>query len=200
MSLIYLILVIGMTASVLTIAVFIVADRILERRRRGSFDARIGKNYLSPPAVNPGLLLSKLGSKQSAQRSLDTMILRPTWGIKLFGLIISALLISVMMGPSGAVYRDDLITWGLVASVLGYFGVFLSFYEVRYDSEGITAPNMLFRPKFHPWSEFVSVHRADNIHYKLIFEGGTLEIKKFLVGIPTLLTFVTDIQEMQKET
>ncbi|MGJ8617949.1 MAG: hypothetical protein ACSHWS_14000 [Sulfitobacter sp.] len=197
MNVLYLILGIGMTASALVIAAFIIVDKIVQRGRRAT-DIRIANDYISTPEINPGLMMSKLGSKQSAQRSLDTMILRPTWGIKLFGWVMAVLVIMAMSGPSGAPFREDLLSWAVVGSILIYLGAFLSIYEVRYDSDGITAPGMFFRPKYHPWSEFISVEKADNVHYKLVFEGGTLKIKKFLVGMPTLLTFVADIRDMNQ--
>jgi len=199
MNLIYLILGIGLTASVLAIVAFIIVDKIVDRRRRDT-GIRIANDYISTPEINPGLMMSKLGGKQSAQRSLDTMILRPTWGIRLFGWAMVALVIMIMSGPSGAPFREDLTSWILVAGILTYLGAFLSAYEVRYDSDGITAPGMFFRPKHHPWSEFISIEKADNVHYKLVFEGGTLKIKKFLVGMPTLLTFVTDIRDMNQRS
>ena len=197
MNSIYLVFGFGMFASVLAIIAFVMIDKAAERRRRIA-RTNIAKDYLSTPEINPGLLMAKLGAKQPVQRSLDTMILRPTWGIKLFGLIMAALLIQVMMGSSGAAYREDLITWIIVGGVLVYFGAFLSMYEVRYDSDGVTAPGMFFQAKYHAWSKLIAIERVDNVHYKLIFADGTLKIKKFLVGMPTFLTFASDISLMNR--
>ena len=175
-----------------------VVDKIMTHRRLNTPSSRITKRFSSPIEINPGLILSRLGAKEPARRSLDMMIMRPTWGVKLFSFVIAVLLITTMMGPAGAAFRADLIIWALVGGVLLYLVVFLSVYEVRYDWEGVTAPNTFFRPKFHPWSDFISIEQTDNVHYKLKFVGGTLKIKKFLVGMPTFLTFVTDIREMRK--
>jgi len=198
MSLIYLVLGIGLTASVLAIAGYIVVDKMLSSRRRNAPEAQIAKDYFAKPEINPGLILSKLGAQEPAERSLDAMVLRPTWGIKLFGFATCGLLFYVILMPGGAVYRQDMFVWLLIGAIVIYFIAFLMAYEVRYDSEGIIAPGLFFRPQFHPWSKFISIRQSDNVHYKLVFKDGTLKIKKFLVGMPTFLTFVTDIREMNK--
>jgi hypothetical protein len=198
MYVLYLIIGIGLFVSLLVVAGFMLFEKVARRGRTSSSDAKIPDRSKVEPHLNPGLLMSKLGGEHAAERSLDTMILRPTWGIKLFGFVIAALLITTMMGSAGALYREDLVIWSLVLSVLIYLGLFLAKYEVRFDSDTITAPGIFFFAKTHPWSEFISIEKVDNVHYKLKFERGTLKIKKFLVGMPTLLTFATDVREMNK--
>lgn len=198
MTFLYLILGIGLTCSALAITIFVLAERHASRKRDGLPDGHIPRNYIAPLQINPGLILSRLGAQKPAERSLDTMVLRPTWGIKLFALLILALVAVTMMGPTGEMYRQDLWIWLIVFFGLGYFLVLLMVYEVRYDSEGITAPNAFFRQVYHPWSKFITAEQSDAVHYTLLFEDGSLRIKKFLVGMPSFLVFVGQLREMNR--
>ncbi|MGB3246979.1 MAG: hypothetical protein WBB25_20795 [Sulfitobacter sp.] len=88
--------------------------------------------------------------------------------------------------------------WILAVGATAYVALFLSLYEGRYDDEGVTAPGWLFRQKSHRWSDLISIKQSDDITYSLKFDDGTLRIRKFLAGMPTFRTFVTEVREINR--
>lgn len=86
----------------------------------------------------------------------------------------------------------------LFTGLLAYAFLFISGYEARYDADGITAPNWLFQDRHFPWEEFISIKDDGHHLYYLRFESGRLAMQKHLVGMPTFLTFVSEVREMNK--
>lgn len=188
---------IGAAFGCLAIAVFIAVNHFGERHQARMGSTAIPKAY-GGLQINPGALISRIGSGAPAHYSLDTVIMRPTIGIKAFGALMFVAIVSLFLGESGNVFRADLLSLLLAGGCVIYYVTFLLFYEVRYNAQNLTAPGWFFRPATHKWEDLISIKQTDMVTYVLLFETGKVRVRKFLVGMPTFLTFVTDVRALNK--
>lgn len=197
MNAIYVMLVFGCTVGLFAVAVAYIIDRIGRRRQSAAGDLHIPKAH-GIPALNPGALMARIGADAPAHQSLGTVTMRPTIGIKAFGIGIIGLMLYIMSGEHGATFRQDPLSLAIVGCTVFYVVVFLMRYEVIYDNEGVTIPGLLFGHKTHEWADLISIKQTDEVTYTLRFDTGTAKVRKFLVGMPTFLTFVAEVRELNK--
>jgi len=124
-----------------------------------------------------------------------TVIMRPATTLRIGILVLGALGMWYTWGPYVQSSNFDINLAMLVTTIIFYIIVFISNYEARYDSEGVTAPNWFFRDKRYEWAHIVNMKEDGNLLYKLRFmDHGSLRLQKHLVGMPAYLTFLSDIE------
>lgn len=188
---IYLIAAIGFGAGLIAVLIALAFQRAARNRRLPRVPA--GFAGLTD---GPAGLISQVGQRGRVHRSLDQVVMRPTVGARLWNLSVLAALWWVMLGENGAQFRSDPILVALALCVTVAVTLFLVSYEVRYDGEGVTAPKWLVHGQTHRWEDLISVSDAGHHIYKLRFETGTANINKYLVGMPTFITFISDIRDL----
>lgn len=197
MNLMIIILMFGVAVGCLAIAAAMAHAHFAAKHEKSIGNDHIPKSY-GTFELNPGALMSRWGAHAPAHQSLDKVMMRPTWGIKAFGALICGLLIHVMTGENGEIFRTDTLSVLMTLGCIIYYVAFLMLYEVRYDAETLTSPGMFLIPKTHDWADFISIKQTDQVTYTLLFTSGKIKVRKFLVGMPTFLTFVTDVRALNK--
>ncbi len=200
MNLIYLIVGFGVAMGLIVIGAVVLFQRIADRARmnhNGPFIPKVPMAGIGSFA-GPGAALSRLGQNNTAHRTLNTIIMRPTLSGKIFNLFLIGLMMFLMFSPGGEAYRSEPLLVLIVASATLFVLLHVALYEVSYDADGITAPNWYYQRRTHRWEDFVSVHDDGHHFYKLRFETGTITVNKYLVGMPTFLTFVSELREMTR--
>jgi len=203
MSIFYLIVAFGVASGGLAILVVVAFDALRKRRGDRNAGAVIPKTILGGLGlgglVGPGSLIARAGQDKPARMTLNTAVMTPTAGLRWISLGGAAIILIVMWNPLMlAHYGDELTLHLLVTGVLVYNVMFISGYEARYDAEGITAPNWLFQDRHYTWEEFISIKDDGHYLYRLRFESGRMAMQKHLVGMPTFITFVAEVREMNK--
>ncbi len=196
MNIFYLILIAGLVMGVFAVIIAMIVERVATRRKNIQGTHNIPKSQAIVPRLNPGALIARWGSNAPTHHSLDTVVMRPTIGVKAFVIGMVLLMLFIMSGEAGAVFRNDIITVTFVVATVVCVLLFLSLYEVRYDSESITVPDVFFQSKTYRWDSFIAINQSDDVTYTLFFEDGKVRVRKFLVGMPTFLTFVTEVRDM----
>jgi hypothetical protein len=130
----------------------------------------------------------------------NTVIMRPATALRIAILALGAFGMWYVWGPYVQSSFFDLNIAMIVTTIIFYIIVFISNYEARYDSEGVTAPNWFFRDKRYEWPHLVNFNEDGNLLYKLPFmDHGSLRLQKYLVGMPAYLTFLSDIEATKRE-
>lgn len=131
----------------------------------------------------------------------DAVVMRPTAGLRFLFLGIGAFAMWFTWGP---LVRSEAYSFALAMTItvcVFYIVVFISNYEARYDSKGVTAPGWFFRDRHYEWAHLINTGEQGNLLYKIKFmDHGTLHLQKYLVGMPAFLTFLSDVEAMNRET
>lgn len=148
--------------------------------------ARTGTSNLSADVG----LIAGLGQGAQVRQTLNTIILRPTIGLRLISLGISAaMLYLIWMRPGEFMPATGVLPHGLTA-VLIYAGLHTNFYEASYDDHILTAPNWFFQRHQYRWKHLDSIRDNGHYYYILHFaDGRKLQLQKYLVGIKDFLTY-----------
>ncbi len=164
---------------------------VIERRARDAKSFRTLVEQRKNPTGNP---------RKAHDLNANTVVMRPAVGFRILSLVMGAAVMWVTWGPYvRSEYFEFFVAMALTLSVF-YFVVFVANYEARYDSEGVTAPNWLFRDKRYEWAHLMNTKDNGNLRYKLQFlDHGTLRLQKYLVGMPAYLTFLSDIEATTQE-
>lgn len=141
------------------------------------------------------------GIEAAPELTLDKVIMRPARRLRVLSVAPGALILLFLWGPYGPLDAYGLPVTLLLTGLVFYAGVYIAAYEASYDDEGITAPDFLFRQHMYPWSSFEGVKDRQNFLVRMKFEGhGKLSLQKYLVGMPTFLTFLSDVEDMNRRT
>jgi hypothetical protein len=141
-------------------------------------------------------LLARRGQDNPVQTSDNTVVMTPTPGLRLISLGGSAIALALTWSPLMQGMYDGISLHIAITALLVYAVLFVAGYEARYDENGITAPNWLFKNKHYAWEEFIFIKDDGRYIFHLRFECGRLALQKYLVGMPTFLTFVSEVKEM----
>lgn len=151
--------------------------------------SRFGLGNLSPAAG----LLAGVGQSAMPQMSLNSLILRPTIGMRLISFATAAVLAVMFAIDDGSLFpRNIYVIAGLVVLV-AYGLLHTNTYSLRYDTEGFTTRDDFFRQRTAAWRDVISVQ--DNGHYLYVIQlenGSKLNVPKYLVGIRDFLTYAKD--------
>lgn len=190
MSFLILIIVVGLGVALLVVA----GMAIYERRRRIVGDAGM-------PKLPGQHSIAQLGLNEPARMSLNTVIMRPTKGLRFLSLGFSAFSLWMIWGPiANSNSHDTLLAIG-ASTLISYVALFIANYEARYDDEGLTAPDWFFVERRFDWADFEGMGEDGNLLYKLYFDGKRkVHLQKYLVGMPTFLTFVEDVKALNRRT
>lgn len=175
------------------IAIFTLSTlTFFERRRR---DAKSFRSLVEQ-RINP-----KGDPKQTNDLKSHTVIMRPTNGFRIATVVVGALAMWFTWGPYLRWDSFDVTIALIITVVVFYLIVFVSNYEARYDSEGVTVPNWFFRDKRYEWAHLINTKDNGNLRYKIRFlDHGTLRLQKYLVGMPAYLTFMSDMEATNRES
>ncbi len=200
MNLIYLVVGFGVAMGLIAICAVVLFQRLANRAGMNHKAPFIPKSPMAGVGsfAGPGAALSRLGQNGRAHRTLGTIVMRPTLVGKIFNVFLVGLMMFFMFGPGGETYRSEPFIVLIVVSATLFVGLHVSLYEVSYDAEGVTAPTWYYQRRTHKWEDFMSIHDDGHHLYKLRFETGTITVNKYLVGMPTFLTFVSELREMTK--
>ncbi|NNK16283.1 MAG: hypothetical protein HKP51_05210, partial [Sulfitobacter sp.] len=145
--------------------------------------------------------IAQLGLNEPAQMSLNTVIMRPTKGLRFLSLGFSVFALWMIWGPIAS-SNSHVPLLAIGASVLiSYMALFIANYEARYNDEGLTAPDWFFIERRYDWEDFRSLNEDGNLLYKLEFAGKRkVHLQKYLVGMPTFLTFIEDVKALNRKT
>lgn len=201
MNLIHLIVGFGVAAGSLAVLVVILFERF--RKRIGDKTGPIvPKTVVGGLGIGnidgPMAVLARRGQDAPTRMSLNAVIMTPTKGLRFISLASSALILLAIWHPVMGIYSEGLSLSLLLTAALAYAALYTAGYEAKYDSEGITAPNWLFMDKTHKWEDFISIKDDGHYLYTMRFSTGKIAIQKYLVGMPTFTTFVSEIREMNK--
>ena len=169
-------------------------DRDIDGAPPGTLTAGLGIGSL----VGLAALLARPGQNAQARMSLDAVVMVPTKGLRFISLGCSALILWFLCGPGMAEFTTGLTLNLMLSAGLIYAVLFIAGYEAKYNADGISAPNWLFQTKHYPWEEFISIKDNGQYNYVLSFESGRLILQKYLVGMATFLTFVSDVKKLTK--
>lgn len=197
MQILILITMIGMTAGAIAIAISLLVDRAKRGRARTIGDRDIrdvpGRTGVLTSGT-PYTFLGGIGSNARPQITLDTVTMRPTLGFKLCSIAILGLI-----GFVALTIKGDPMTLLLAAAMSAYLIGLLTRYEVTYNGEGVTIPNVLFQKKRYDWADFERIERDSQNTYRIYFEGsGKIVLHRHLVGMATFLDFVVDVRNSQQ--
>lgn len=147
-------------------------------------------------------LIAGLGTKGEARQSLNESILRPSIGLRLLSIGLSSVMLAYLWGlihlpgvPKDVMAGVPYAEWvkaGL-SLIIVYSVFYILFYEVRYDTFSLSAPNWFFVHREYTWKDLVSL--KDNGHYLYILrfeDGRKAEVQKYLVGIREFLSYAND--------
>ncbi len=176
-------------------------------RRFGQLDAdgrmpdkTLGARLGGGLTVNAGIV-AQIGAKAKARMSLNTTIMRPTIGVRGISLGVSAVIIYLIWARPGEVFAMG--QGMMIATTLAVlFGVIrIMFYEVRYDDRTLSTTNWLFQHCEFDMTRLVDLRDNGHHTYKLRFENGkTIELQKYLVGMPDFLSYARFIMDMNAKT
>ncbi len=134
-----------------------------------------------------------LGTDATPQQTTNTLILRPTWGVRMTSLVFSALLIYIAYVGYGELVPASPYTWPVIGLLLVYGVLSTWIYELRYDRDGFVTTGFLRSRKEMQWRDLAQI--TDNGHYLYAlktFDGQKVEVQKYLVGIREFLTYARD--------
>lgn len=171
------------------------AARGTGRQSRIARVLRLEKLYAAMRSAKP------TGDSDAPERLLEKVVMRPARRLRILSVAPGAVLLLFLWGPYGPIDTYGLPATLLLTALVFYAGIYIAAYEASYDDEGITAPDFLFRQHMYPWANFESVKDRQNFLVRMRFDGhGKLSLQKYLVGMPTFLTFLSDVEDMNRRT
>ena len=175
----------------------------LGQKLRGLTDQRDsrGERIAQGPMARMGIgsltadmaLLAQVGGKVAPERGLNQIILRPTRGLRIISVGGAALLLFEMIRSFDYYFADSLLIPACLAGFVIYAVAQTLTYQLRYDTDGFTAQDALFRARRVAWKNVVNL--TDNGHYLYyvgLDHGRRVEVPKYLVGIRDFLTYAKD--------
>ena len=143
--------------------------------------------------------VAALGLQAEPQMTLNTVVMRPTLGLRIFSLGFGAGLMLLIWGPFAGFDGLDAFSKLALTLLTFYATVMIAHYEARYDDEGLTAPDLFFREKTYAWVDFEGIKAQGTFVYRMRFGGQRpLHLQKYLVGMPTFLRFLKDVETVQQ--
>lgn len=135
-------------------------------------------------------VIAGLGKGGEAPQTIGDHFLRPTIGLRLISLGLSALcLYFILFGPEEYRLPFPVMTWSLTAALI-YGVLYIQTYEARYDDYRIVYRGWLFQRKEALWSEVYSINDDGQYQYILRTDSGKrVEIQKNLVGIVDFVSY-----------
>lgn len=151
-------------------------------------------------------MVAQIGAGAKARMSLNTTIMRPTIGLRVLSIGISALLLYYLWSlpaefdptRSGmmTVRPSPIVSIPLTVSIL-YAAIRIMFYEVRYDDRTLSTTNWMFQRCEFDMTRLVALRDNGHHIYKLRFENGkSIELQKYLVGMPDFLSYARFIMDL----
>ena len=134
-----------------------------------------------------------LGNDAQPEQTASTIVMRPTWGMRMISVVLSAMLIYFCYIGWGELVPATPYTWPVVLIVLAYGVLSTNIYELRYDRDGLVSSGFARQRKEIAWKDLARV--TDNGHYLYrlkSFKGETVDVQKYLVGIRDFLTYAQD--------
>ncbi len=142
-------------------------------------------------------MVARIGAGARARMSLNTTIMRPTIGVRGLSVGLSGLVLYLIWGNPGAYFpAGQGLSLGITAFLL--YGVLrIVFYEVRYDDRTLSTTNWLFQTCEFEMNTLIALRDNGHHLYKLRFENGkTIEVQKYLVGMPDFLSYARFIMDL----
>ncbi len=136
---------------------------------------------------------ASLGEDAGPQVGVGEIVMRPTWGVRVSGIVFSGLLIYISHIGYGDFVPASPYTWPVIGVALIYAALATNIYEVRYDREGFSVSGFARSRKNVKWNDLA--HITDNGHYLYTFKtfgGKKVEVQKYLVGVRDFLTYAQD--------
>ena len=187
MNLILLTVVMGAGVALLVLAGLFLFE---QRRKKAAVD------LTEAPGKHP---VAALGLQAEPQMTLNTVVMRPTLGLRIFSLGFGAGLMLLIWGPFAGFDGLDAFSKLALTLLTFYATVMIAHYEARYDDEGLTAPDLFFREKTYAWADFEGIKAQGTFVYRMRFGGQRpLHLQKYLVGMPTFLRFLKDVETVQQ--
>ncbi|MEO1637942.1 MAG: hypothetical protein AAFU41_01680 [Pseudomonadota bacterium] len=188
----------------LLLALCVLTYRWWRRRSSGRPDVHVSKTALG--AFSGGIApeasaIAGFGMSARPQESLGELILRPSWGMRIypFGLFALFYYLTDQMyvsGPmSGGVYVGpmDIGFVALLFVLILWCVIYFNFYDLRYDRDRIIHRSLLLTRREHDWSAVRSL-RDDNAFF-YVLRGtwrGKAYIPKHLAGIEVFILRLKD--------
>lgn len=151
--------------------------------------------------LSPGFgLLARVGEGRAPERSVDRTILRPTLGLRLTSLGLTAMLVFMGYTERDMLLPDSLWVTVAICAALLYAVAFVGFYRLSYDAHEIIAPGALFQRRVIKWTDLAEIRDNGHYLYRLrTHDGRTIDIQKYLVGIRGFLAYALDRLEEQEK-
>lgn len=164
------------------------------------FELRRRKKRSEPSANAPGKLsLAAVGLNAEPEMSLNTVVMRPTLGLRIFSLGFGAAVMLMTWGPFSGQGGLDPVSALMITVVVFYATVMIANYEARYDDEGLTAPDYFFRDRTYDWTDYQGISADGQFVYRMRFGNEKpVFMQKYLVGMPTFLRFLKDVEAMNQ--
>jgi hypothetical protein len=199
MNVLTLIAIVGIGSTVLVLAGIIIFGRVQKRYGRGGPTGI--SDALKMRTFAPSILrVARAGTNAAPQMSLGTVIMRPALGLRFVSIAPGALILFILWGPNQHITEYGMLLGGGLTAAVFYAAIYIANYEVRYDDEGVTAPDGFFRERHYPWIDLASVKDNESYFLHMRFhEHGKLKMQKYLVGMPTFLTFLSDVETLNRK-
>ena len=177
----------------------------LRRGGRGLPSSQVPKTTLGTlgGAVAPeASLIAGLGQNARPQETLGTLILRPSFGMRVYPVLLLGLFVYLfdqmyISGPNGdSVYFGpiDLGFSALLIVLILHSILYFNVYELRYDREGFVHRSWLLQRRQFDWSKLLML-RDDNGFFYVVH--GSIQGKAY---IPKHLTGIEDfVQKVQTQ-
>ncbi len=137
--------------------------------------------------------LAKIGNDAAPRQTLNTTHLRPTIGLRVISLGLSAVFMAMFFAPASSSASLPPSTMLMMLTIVGYAALHTNLYSASYDNHSLIAPNRFFQRKEYRWNDITAI--KDNGHYLYqlhLINGQKVEIQKYLVGIRDFLTFAQE--------
>jgi hypothetical protein len=159
-------------------------------------DKTLGAKLGGGLAFDAGMV-AQIGAGAKARMSLNTTIMRPTIGMRALSLGLSAIVLYMIWFRSGELMPGGKgVSIALSVSIL-YAAIRIMFYEVRYDDRSLSTTNWLFQRCDFDMAGLVALRDNGHHVYKLRFENGkSIELQKYLVGMPDFLSYARFIMDL----
>ena len=144
-------------------------------------------------------LTSRIGESALPDVSAGSITMRPTIGLRLSSLGLTALLVAITLSDPDHFGLPDAALIG-IAALVAHAVLFTQLFFVRYDTEAFTVLTQLFQSRSTPWSDVISIQ--DDGNYLYLFrttEGRTVRVLKYTTGISDFLAYASDQMAYHKE-
>ncbi len=145
-------------------------------------------------------MVAQIGAGAKARMSLDTTVMRPTIGLRLLSLGVSGLILFMIWARPGVYIPTGTMSAVMTAGIL-FAAIRIMSYEVRYNSQTLSAPNWMFQARDFDMHTLISVRDNGHHIYKLRFDDGqSVALQKYLVGMPDFLSYARFVTELNART